>query len=88
MTPTVKSGIAPANFAMTDWESFDVRFGSKADLAWIRPEVRFTPKADITGRECQVRFVPEADIPAVIQSPCRPGSAASAAMLALARSQS
>ena len=28
VTPTVKSGIAPANFAMTDWESFDVRFGS------------------------------------------------------------
>jgi len=27
MTPTVKSGIAPANFSMTDWESFDVRFG-------------------------------------------------------------
>jgi hypothetical protein len=27
MTPRVKSGIAPANFAMTDWESFDVRFG-------------------------------------------------------------
>ena len=23
VTPTVKSGIAPANFAMTDWESFD-----------------------------------------------------------------
>jgi len=28
VTPTVKSGIAPANFAMTDWKSFDVRFGS------------------------------------------------------------
>ena len=29
ITPTVKSGIAPANFAMTDWESFDVRFGAR-----------------------------------------------------------
>jgi hypothetical protein len=33
VTPTVKSGIAPANFAMTDWESFDVRFGSFATEA-------------------------------------------------------
>jgi hypothetical protein len=27
MTPTVKSGIATANVAMTDWESFNVRLG-------------------------------------------------------------
>jgi len=30
MTPTVKSGITSANFAMTDWQSFDVHFGVKS----------------------------------------------------------
>ena len=45
MTPTVKSGIAPANFAMTDWESFDVRFGwwSQAENLRASKRVRYLP---------------------------------------------
>jgi len=41
MTPTVKSGLASAKFSMTDWESFDVRFGSEADIARCPRCVRF-----------------------------------------------
>jgi hypothetical protein len=40
----------------------NVRFGSKADIAWIKRDVRFTPKAEIAERDRQVRFVPKADI--------------------------
>src|SRR5262245_31051655 len=41
MTTRVKSGIAPANLAMTDWESFDVRFGSYSVNRPYRPSVWF-----------------------------------------------
>jgi hypothetical protein len=47
MTPTVKWGIAPANFSMTDWESFDVPFGLKADLMFCNGYVRFGPIAEV-----------------------------------------
>jgi hypothetical protein len=48
--PTVKSGIAPANFAMTDWESFDVRFGSKADQgAWLKASPLLPSKQTSSG---------------------------------------
>ena len=51
----MKSGIAPANFAMTDWESFDVRFGSKADMKPLDWDVRFTPES---GRSTERRGCP------------------------------
>lgn len=47
MTPTVKSGIAPATFAMTDRESLDVRFGSKAALATPKSDFSFTSQSGL-----------------------------------------
>ena len=61
MTRTVKSGIGPANFAMADWESFDVRFGSEADISAALNDVRFTPRANIHRADVNVRFVPIAE---------------------------
>jgi hypothetical protein len=36
MTPTVKSGIAAANFAMTDWESFGIEEFGLCDTGGVR----------------------------------------------------
>jgi hypothetical protein len=42
--------------------TFNVRFGSKADICSAKRHVRFTPKADMCGALAHVRFVPIADM--------------------------
>src|SRR5215472_9489525 len=44
---------------------YQVRFGSKADIATSPTKFRFTPKADIGTQQRNVRFVPKADISSV-----------------------
>jgi hypothetical protein len=44
------------------WDSPNVRFGSKADIAMQNGMSALTPKADMCGAPGHVRFVPIADI--------------------------
>jgi hypothetical protein len=48
--------------ALAHLMSWNVRFGSLADIGQPIRDVRFAPKADMLSVEIDVRFVPLADI--------------------------